>query len=182
MANGTNGADTEQMLGQLKGLREEVARLSTLLEQRVGPGLGVRTEQLKAQTSERSRAQAEKGKGEGEGEGEGGEHTHDQDHEREEHPPHPLIRTDHPHVVRIEGVHGGRPTIRGTGVSVQAIVEQAHSGRSPQEIMDELDGVLALAQIYDALSYYYEHPDEIEGYIAENKAALQRDPRTPVAG
>lgn len=175
-ANGANGADTEQMLGQLKGLREEVARLSTLLEQRVG--LGVRTEQLKAQTSKRSSAQAEKGKGEGEG----GEHTHNQDYELEEHPSHPLIRTDHPHVVRIEGVHGGRPTIRGTGVSVQAIVEQAHSGRSPQEIMDEFDGVLALAQVYDALSYYYEHPDEIEGYIAENKVALQRDPRTPVAG
>jgi uncharacterized protein (DUF433 family) len=170
-ANGADGDNAEQVLSELKELREEVARLSTLLERRVDPG--VRTEQLGGQSSEQLSAQMEKEQPKG------GEHAHDQAHELEEHP---HIRTDHPHVVRIEGVHGGRPTIRGTGVSVQAIVEQAHIGRSPQEIMDEFDGVLALAQIYDALSYYYEHPDEIDGYIVENQAALQKDPRTPVAG
>src|SRR6266700_3644052 len=52
------------------------------------------------------------------------------------------IHTDHPHVVRIEGVHGGRPTVRGTGVSVQTIVEQTRLGRLPEQIVDDYEGVL----------------------------------------
>ena len=83
--------------------------------------------------------------------------------------PRPSIRTEHPHIVRIEGVHGGRPTLRGTGVSVQTIVEHTRLGRSPQLILEDFAGVLTLAQIYDALSYYHEHEKEIEQYIEENQ-------------
>jgi uncharacterized protein (DUF433 family) len=80
----------------------------------------------------------------------------------------PSTRTEHPHVVCIEGVHGGRPTIRGTGVSVQTIVEQMRLGQLPQQIVEDFDGVLTLAQVHDALSYYYEHEQEIEQHIARN--------------
>lgn len=90
----------------------------------------------------------------------------------------PSIRTEHPHIVRIEGVHGGRPTIRGTGVSVQTIVEQSQLGRTPQQIVDDFDGVLTLAQVYDALSYYHEHEKEIEQYIIQNREALWKGPQT----
>jgi uncharacterized protein (DUF433 family) len=90
----------------------------------------------------------------------------------------PHIHTDHPHVIRIEGVHGGRPTIRGAGVSVQTIVEQARLGKLPDQIWEDFDGVLTLAQVYDALSYYHEHPNEIEQYITENHAALWKGPST----
>ena len=90
----------------------------------------------------------------------------------------PSIRTEHPHIVRIEGVHGGRPTIRGTGVSVQTIAEQMQLGRTPQQIVEDFDGVLTLAQVYDALSYYYEHENEIEQYIIENREALWKGPQT----
>ena len=88
------------------------------------------------------------------------------------------IRTEHPHIVRIERVHGGRPTIRGTGVSVQTIVEQTRLGRTPQQIVAEFDGVLTLAQVYDALSYYYEHENEIEQDIIQNREALWKGPQT----
>jgi len=91
---------------------------------------------------------------------------------------HPSIRTEHPHIVRIEGVHGGRPIMRGTGVSVQTIVEQTQLGRSPQQIVEDFQGVLTLAQVYDALSYYHEHKQEIEQYIAENREALCKGPQT----
>jgi uncharacterized protein (DUF433 family) len=87
------------------------------------------------------------------------------------------FRTEHPHIVRMEGVHGGCPTIRGTGVSVQAIVEQAQLGRSPQQIVEDFEGVLNLAQVYDALSYYHEHKQEIEQYILENREALCKGPK-----
>jgi len=83
--------------------------------------------------------------------------------------------------VRLEGVHGGRPTIRGTGVSVQTIVEQTKLGRSPQQIMEDFGGILTLAQVYDALSYYHEHEKEIEQDIAQNREALCKRARTAAA-
>ena len=92
------------------------------------------------------------------------------------------LRTDHPHIVRSEGVHGGRPMVRGAGVSVQAIVEQIRLGRSPAQIVEDYDGVLTLAQVYDALSYFYEHQGEIEEEIARHRAALREGPqRAPTA-
>jgi uncharacterized protein (DUF433 family) len=89
----------------------------------------------------------------------------------------PSLRTEHAHIVRSEGVHGGRPTIRGAGVSVQAIIEQTRLGRSPAQIVEDYDGVLTLAQVYDALSYYYEHQGEIEQDIAHNRTALRVGPQ-----
>lgn len=82
-------------------------------------------------------------------------------------------------IVRIPGVHGGRPVVRGTGVSVQTIVEQSHLGRSPQQFVEDFEDVLTLAQVYDAFSYYYEHQAEIDRSIAQNREALwQRPPVT----
>lgn len=90
----------------------------------------------------------------------------------------PGVNTEHPHIVRTQGVHGGRPVIRGTGISVQTIVEQLRLGRNPELIVEDFDGVLTLAQVYDALSYYYEYQGEIEDYIAKNREALWRGPQT----
>lgn len=92
----------------------------------------------------------------------------------------PVVRTEHPHIVRIEGVHGGRPTVRGTGVSVQTIVEQTRLGQSPQQIVEDFAGTLTLPQVYDALSYYYEHEGEIDQSIMDNREALWKGPQTAV--
>ena len=81
--------------------------------------------------------------------------------------------TEHAHIVRISGVHGGRPIVRGTGISVQTIVEQSRLGHSPEQIAMDFEGVLTLAQVYDALSYYYEHKVEVEHDIAQNQEALR---------
>ena len=89
----------------------------------------------------------------------------------------PSLRTEHPHIVRIEGVHAGRPTVRGAGISVQTIIEQTQLGRSPAQIIEDFDGVLTLAQVHDALSYFYEHEGEIEQDIVRNRAALLRGPQ-----
>ena len=72
-------------------------------------------------------------------------------------PERPTLRTEHPHIVRSEGVHRGRPTIRGAGISVQAIVEQTRLGQFAEQIVADYDGVLTLAQVHDASSYFYEH-------------------------
>ena len=83
--------------------------------------------------------------------------------------------------MRIEGIHDGRPTIRGSGVSVQTIVEQTKLGRSPRQIVEDFDGVLTLTQVYDTLSYYHEHELEIEQDIGQNREALCKGPTTPAS-
>jgi uncharacterized protein (DUF433 family) len=81
------------------------------------------------------------------------------------------VQTEHPHIVRIEGVCGGRPIIAGTRISVRAVVERVRLGDSPEQIVEDYPP-LTLAQVYDALSYYHEHRSEIEAEIAANEEAL----------
>ncbi|GEM_PF-631375 len=88
----------------------------------------------------------------------------------------PIIETDHPHIIRIEGVRGGRPIIRDVYVSVQAIVELVHRlKQTPEEIIkDGFAPRLSLAHIYDALSYYHDHKKEIDDNIKANDRAGER--------
>lgn len=78
--------------------------------------------------------------------------------------------TEHPHIYTNPEMHGGEPTIRGSGISVRTIVERTRLGDSPEMILEGYPH-LSLAKIYDALSYFYDHTDEIERYIRENEEA-----------
>ncbi len=82
------------------------------------------------------------------------------------------IRTDHPHIVRVQGVCGGRPTIEGTRLSVKLIVGWARIGMTPEEIAVQYPYV-SVVQIADALAYYKDHPEEIEAEFAEEKRYLE---------
>ncbi|MBM3128454.1 MAG: DUF433 domain-containing protein [Chloroflexi bacterium] len=93
----------------------------------------------------------------------------------------PEFLTEHPHIIRLQGVHGGRPIVRGTGVSVQTIVALFKQNVSPEQIVEDYDGDLTFAQVYDALSYYYDHPGEIDQYLEENRAALEQGWQPPVS-
>jgi uncharacterized protein (DUF433 family) len=84
----------------------------------------------------------------------------------------PLFYTEHPHVVRVEGVQGGDPIIRGTGKTVRGIIELSRQ-MTIEDLLEEYEGELSRAQVFDALSYYYDHPNEIEQYIQENRTALE---------
>ena len=86
----------------------------------------------------------------------------------------PRISTEHPHIIRVQGLHSGRPIVREKSVTVQTIVALFRQNLSPEQIVEDYDGVLTLAEVYDALSYYYDHPGEIEQYLAESRAALEK--------
>lgn len=62
----------------------------------------------------------------------------------------------HPYITRKEGVQGGEPVITGTRTPVRSIVFYHKLGEAPEEIAEEFPH-LSLAQIYAALSYYYDH-------------------------
>ncbi len=86
----------------------------------------------------------------------------------ESQPPQPDVPTDYPHIVRVIGVRSGRPIVRGTGISVEAIVELFKLGYSPERIVEHYVDALNLSQVYDALAYYHAHCAEIESYFEKD--------------
>lgn len=81
--------------------------------------------------------------------------------------------TEHPHIYTNPEMHGGEPTIRGSGILVRTIVERMRMGQHPLEIYKAFPN-LSLAKIYDAISYYYDHAAEIDESIRENEEAMWR--------
>ncbi|MCS6903473.1 MAG: DUF433 domain-containing protein [Candidatus Bipolaricaulota bacterium] len=79
-----------------------------------------------------------------------------------------ITRTQHRYIVINKDVCGGRPIIRGTRIAVWVIAGWLQKGYSPEEIQAEIYPSLSLAQIYDALSYYYDHQAEVDADIAAN--------------
>ena len=82
------------------------------------------------------------------------------------------IQTDHPHVVRVQGVCGGRPVIEGTRLSVKLITGWARMGMTPAEIAAQYPD-LSMVQVADALAYYEDHPEEIEAEFAEEQRYIE---------
>jgi uncharacterized protein (DUF433 family) len=79
--------------------------------------------------------------------------------------------TEHPYIEQVPDILSGEPIIKGTRTPVRAIVEHWKFGDSPEEIARQLPH-LRLAQIFDALSYYDDHREEIERYIALNRVPV----------
>src|SRR5262249_33725048 len=76
------------------------------------------------------------------------------------------FQTEHPHVEKVPGRAGGQPVVAGTRISVAFIVRFLQAGTAPAEIVAAYPH-LSLAAVYDAISYYYDHQDEIDRFLAE---------------
>jgi len=76
--------------------------------------------------------------------------------------------TEHPYVVRREGFRDGRPILRDSSIPVWLIVAMWKAGDSLEEIGQAYTH-LKPAAIYDAISYYLDHQQEVEAEIAENR-------------
>jgi uncharacterized protein (DUF433 family) len=76
--------------------------------------------------------------------------------------------TAHRYIVTDDRILSGEPIISGTRTPVRAIVELWRQGAAPESIPSRLPH-LTLAQVFDALSYYSDHQDEINTYIARNR-------------
>lgn len=74
----------------------------------------------------------------------------------------------HPHIERRHGVVGGEPVIVGTRFPVRSVVGYVLKfGMTPEELVRDFS-FLTLAQVYDALSYYYDYKEQIDQDILEN--------------
>jgi len=76
------------------------------------------------------------------------------------------------HVEITPGVAGGKPRIVGHRIKVQdVVIWHERMGKSADEISAEYD--LALADIYGALAYYFDHREEIDRDILEGDAFIR---------
>jgi uncharacterized protein (DUF433 family) len=77
-------------------------------------------------------------------------------------------KTIHPYVEHRRGYRGGRATISGTNFPVSSVVVyMLRQGMLAEELVRSFPH-LTLAQIHDALSYYYDHQAEIDKEITTN--------------
>lgn len=72
-------------------------------------------------------------------------------------------------IVRTPGVCGGRPRIADTRVSVQRVAAWYKLGLNAEDIVERM-GNLTLVQAYAALTYYHANREEIDSYLAAEKA------------
>jgi uncharacterized protein (DUF433 family) len=88
-----------------------------------------------------------------------------------------VIQTEHPYIVKEENILSGEAIIKETRTPVRAIVELWRLGYAPEEIPRSLPH-LSLAAVFDALSYYSDHRDEVNAYIVRNRIPEELiDPR-----
>ncbi len=86
------------------------------------------------------------------------------------------VKTEHPHIVCHEGVCGGEPVIDGMRVAVRHVVTLHQRGESILEIAEALS--ISEAQVFHALSYFFDHRDEILTLIAQEEQAHARFSRS----
>lgn len=84
-------------------------------------------------------------------------------------------------IVRTADVLGGEPRIEGTRVGVLDVYELVvDGGYTPADVADQLDR--SLAEVYTALAYYHEFPEEMRRLRREReetKARLADDALQP---
>ena len=71
------------------------------------------------------------------------------------------------HIVASPGIRSGKPRLDSTRITVADVATMhLRMGQSLEEIAGDYD--LSLAAVHAAMSYYYDHRDEIESSIAES--------------
>jgi uncharacterized protein (DUF433 family) len=76
-------------------------------------------------------------------------------------------------IARDEDILGGEPRIDETRVGVRHVAARViDTGQSPAYVADQLD--LSLSEVYEALSYYYDHVEEMRDLERENEDAFDR--------
>lgn len=76
-------------------------------------------------------------------------------------------------IVRTDDVLGGEPRLDGHRISVRQIAELAiDGGVSPAKIADQLE--IERADVHRALTYYFEHPEEMAAVRKRHREAMDR--------
>lgn len=77
------------------------------------------------------------------------------------------VNTEHPHIAQQKTAAGVEPHIRGTSIAVRHVVGQYRNYGTIEGVLSAYPHLTA-AQVHDALSYYYDHVEEVEGHSEAN--------------
>jgi uncharacterized protein (DUF433 family) len=77
------------------------------------------------------------------------------------------------HITKRSGVRGGKACIDQTRICVNNVVFLHKEGKSPEQILVAYPD-LNLAQVHAALTYYYDHPAEIDAELADEEGWDER--------
>lgn len=85
-----------------------------------------------------------------------------------------MSQTKNEHIASKPNVCGGRPCIAGTRIRVQDIyVWHELQGQSADEIVSRFPQV-TMADVYAALSYYWDHRDEMQQQMQEETTFVEQ--------
>ena len=84
------------------------------------------------------------------------------------------LAPQHPYVEVVQKSTGSQAMLRGTRIPVSIIIGYVRVGETPESLVSNILPHLTLAQVYDALSYYHDHQDDIELEMLENTEAIGR--------
>lgn len=71
------------------------------------------------------------------------------------------IKTEHLYIEKDASKYEGKAVIIGTRIPVASLISHYRSGMSIEEILEGYPSVTP-AQLFDALSYYFDHKEEID--------------------
>jgi uncharacterized protein (DUF433 family) len=77
------------------------------------------------------------------------------------------VTVQYRYIDSVPGILSGEPVIKGTRIPVRTIVLTWRRGVPPEEIPEHFPHI-TVAQVFEALSYYSDNQDEINGYIERN--------------
>ncbi len=75
------------------------------------------------------------------------------------------VQIQHAHVEKNPAQYEGKAVIKGTRIPVASIVNHYRSGMSIEEILEGYPSITP-AQLFDALSYYFDNKEEIDRELA----------------
>jgi uncharacterized protein (DUF433 family) len=79
------------------------------------------------------------------------------------------VEVIHPHIGSSPDILGGRPVIRGTRFPVKSLVVYVlQHGMTPEEVVRDWP-YLSLAQVYDAISYYYDNREAVDNDMEQDE-------------
>ena len=80
-----------------------------------------------------------------------------------------LAELSYPHIAVDPHVMSGRPCIAGTRVRVMDIAAARKAGVTAEELTGYFSSrALTLSEVHSALSYYYDHQEEMDAALAED--------------
>jgi len=76
------------------------------------------------------------------------------------------------HITKDPEVCGGKACVDGTRIRVMDIVCLLKEGYTPEQMLNVFAAPLTLSQVHAALTYYYDHKNEIEASFAQDEKIL----------